>query len=144
MPGTALWVDGFICLPLSPSLHLSPSLDALPGCLARRSGWTDSVVSLCFPLFGPGWLPAWMARLSAWTDSFVSTVSQLGRAQLSPFVSSPSCCLPAWMRGTALWVDGFICLPLSRVFEAQKRVSERARALDQATGSMLRMNPRLL
>ena len=72
------------------------------------------------------------------------------------------------MSGTALRADGFICLPLSPsccpsldawhgslvirgvfrghacVFEAQKRVFERARALDQATGSMLRMHVRVL
>ena len=73
MPGTALWVDGFICLPLSPLI--SPVVSQ-PGCLARLSGWTGSFVSLCLP-------------------SFVSR------------------CLPAWMPGAALWVDGFICLPLS-------------------------------
>ena len=94
---------------------------------------TDSFVSLCLPLFGPGCLPAWtpvtalwgggvhlspfvslhlspvvsqpgcLARLSGWTGSFVTLC-------LPSFVSR---CLPAWMPGTALWVDGFICLPLS-------------------------------
>ena len=102
-------------------VHLSPSPSI---CL------TDSFVSLCLPLFGPGCLPAWtpvtalwgggvhlspfvslhlspivgcLARLSGWTDSFVTLC-------LPSFVSR---CLPAWMPGTALWVDGFICLPLS-------------------------------
>ena len=105
-------------------VHLSPSPSI---CL------TDSFVSLCLPLFGPGCLPAWtpvtalwgggvhlspfvslhlsptvsqpgcLARLSGWTGSFVTLC-------LPSFVSR---CLPAWMPGTALWVDGFICLPLS-------------------------------
>ena len=94
---------------------------------------TDSFVSLCLPLFGPGCFPAWtpvtalwgggvhlspfvslhlcpvvsqpgcLARLSGWTGSFVTLC-------LPSFVSR---CVPAWMPGTALWVDGFICLPLS-------------------------------
>ena len=83
-------------------VHLSPSPSI---CL------TDSFVSLCLPLFGPGCLPACpvvsqpgcLARLSGWTGSFVTLC-------LPSFVSR---CLPAWMPGTALWVDGFICLPLS-------------------------------
>ena len=105
-------------------VHLSPSPSI---CL------TNSFVSLCLPLFGPGCLPAWtpvtalwgggvhlspfvslhlspvvsqpgcLARLSGWTGSFVTLC-------LPSFVSP---CLPAWMPGTALWVDGFICLPLS-------------------------------
>ena len=38
MPGTALWVDGFICHPLSPfiCLPLPPSLDAWHGSLGGR------------------------------------------------------------------------------------------------------------
>ena len=94
MPGTALVVDGFICLPLSPfiCLPLSPSLDtwhsslgeqihsspivSQPGCLARLSGWTDSFVSLCLP-------------------SFVLCSSVVSHS------------------GTALRADGFICPPLS-------------------------------
>ena len=143
MPGTALWVDGFICLslslficlPLSPSLdawhgslggrvHLSPFVSlhlspvaSQPGCLARLSGWAGSFVSLCLPSF------VWHGSLG-----FVSL-------HLSPVVSQPGClarlsrrtdslvslclpsfvsrCLPAWMPGTALWVDSFTCLPLS-------------------------------
>ena len=157
MPGAALWVDGFICLPLSPRmsgtplfpficLPLSPSLDAWhcffggqihfspfvsphlapvvsqPGCLSRLSrrtdslvslgslsfvshlcGWTDSFVSLCFPLFVSRCLPAWMPSTALWVAPLVSQLSR----RLPLFVSR---CLPAWM---PLWVDGFICLPLS-------------------------------
>ena len=128
MPGTALWVDGFICLPLSPficlarlsSLHLSPVVSQ-PGCLARLSRRTDSLVFLCLPSFVPRCLPAWMPGTALWVDSFTCL-------PLSP----P--CLPAWMSVTALqaqadgftclpwfpficlpslWVDGLICLPLS-------------------------------
>ena len=122
-------------------VHLSPSPSI---CL------TDSFVSLCLPLFGPGCLPAWTPVTALWVDGFV--------------------CLPAWMSGTALWADGFICLPLSpsccppawmpgtapwsfAVYSAGTHVclrlrnvclSARARALDQATGSMLRMHVRVL
>ena len=99
MPGTALWVDGFICLPVSPfiCLPLSPRLDAWHGSLGGR------------------------VRLSPWVH-----LSPFVSLHLSPVVSHPvwvdgficlpsfvSRCLPAWMPGTALWVDGFICLPLS-------------------------------
>ena len=112
----------WVC-PGSPGgrVHLSPSPSI---CL------TDSFVSLCLPLFGPGCLPAWTpvtalwgggvhlspfvslhlspvvsqpGCLSGWTDSFVSLCL--------PFVSQPGCpsgwtdsfvsrCLPAWMCGT--------------------------------------------
>ena len=108
MPGTALCVEGFICLPLSPfiCLPLSPSLDAWhcffggqihfspfvslhlapvvsqPGCLSRHSRRTDSLVSLGSPSF--------VSHLCGWTDSFVSLCLPL-------FVSR---CLPAWMCGT--------------------------------------------
>ena len=109
MPGTALWVDGFICLPVSPfiCLPLSPRLDALwvDGfiCLPARWGGGPPVSPfICLPL-SPPLPPGCLARLSGWTRSFVSLC-------LPSFVS---CCLPAWMPGTALWVDGFICLPVS-------------------------------
>ena len=102
-------------------VHLSPSPSI---CL------TDSFVSLCLPLFGPGCLPAWTPVTALWgggvhLSPFVSlhlspVVSQPGcLARLSGWTGSfvtlclPSFCLPAWMPGTALWVDGFICLPLS-------------------------------
>ena len=114
--------DRFICLPLSPFIwpRLSPNL-------SRLSGWTDSFVSQL----------GCLARLSGRTSSFVSLC-----LPLSPFVSfllSPS--LDAWhgslvIRGV---FHGHAC-----VFEAQKRVFERARALDQATGSMLRTHVRVL
>ena len=72
-----------------------------------------------------------LARLSGRTGSFVSLFSF--------FLLSLS--LDAWhgslvIRGV---FRGHAC-----VFEAQKRVFERARALDQATGSMLRMHVRVL
>ena len=142
MPGTALWVDGFICLPVSPficlplsprldgwhgslggrvhlspcvSLHLSPVVSP-PGCLARLSGWTGSFVSLCFPSFVSRCLPAWMPGTALWVDGFICLpVSPFICLPLSPRLDASfvSRCLPAWMPGTALWVDGFICLPAS-------------------------------
>ena len=96
-------------------VHLSPSPSI---CL------TDSFVSLCLPLFGPGCLPAWTPVTALWgggvhLSPFVSlhlspVVSQPG-ARLSGlcFPSFVSRCLPAWMSGTALQADRFTCLPLS-------------------------------
>ena len=98
--------DRFICLPLSPFIwpRLSPRLDACHGSLGGRIRLSPS-------------LDVWHGSLG-------------GRVHLSPFVSfllSPS--LDAWhgslvIRGV---FRGHAC-----VFEAQKRVFERARALDQA------------
>ena len=110
MFGTALWVDGLICLPLSPFICLP--LVSQPGCLARLSGWTGSFVylclpaclaPLCFPSFVSRCLPAWMpvALFFWWTDSLFSLCL--------PSFGSP--CLPAWMSVTALQADGFTCLP---------------------------------
>ena len=117
MPGTALWVDafvclpGFTCLPLSPfiCLPLSPSLD--------DPVWVDGFI--CLPLS--------FVSLDAWHGSLG------GRVDLSPFVSLHlslsldawrgsgsfvslclpsfvSRCLPAWMPG---WTDSLVsfCLP---------------------------------
>ena len=98
MPGTALWVDGFICLPLSPfiCLPLSPSLDAWRGSLGGRVHLSTFVSQhLCFPSFVSRCLPAWMP----------GTVF----LPLSPFIWL--LCLPAWMSVTALQADGFTCLP---------------------------------
>ena len=64
MPGTALWVDGFICLPLSPFI-----------CLARLSG-------LCFPSFVSRCLPAWMSGTALQADRFTCL-------PLSPFICLP-------------------------------------------------------
>ena len=102
MPGTALWVDGFICLPVSPfiCLPLSPRLDAWHGSLGGRVHLSPCVSLHLSPVVSP---PGCLARLSGWTGSFVSLC-------LPSFVSR---CLPAWMPGTALWVDGIICLPVS-------------------------------
>ena len=121
MPGTALWVDGFICLPLSPfiCLPLSPSLDAWhwvdgficlplsqPGCLAQLSGWTGLFVSLCLPFVSrcfPAWMPGtgWTGSfvslcpsLDAWHGSLVDDLSPFVSLHLSPVVSQPS--LDAW------------------------------------------------
>ena len=103
MPGTALWVDGFICLPVSPfiCLPLSPRLDA---CTAL---WVDAFVCLpgftCLPLSPFICLPLSPSLDDpVWVDGFICLP-----------LSFVSRCLPAWMPGTALWVDGFICLPLS-------------------------------
>ena len=90
MPGTALWVDGFICLPLSPLI--SPVVSQ-PGCLARLSGWTGSFVSLCLPSFVSRCLPAWMPGAALWVDGFI--------------------CLPLSPRMSGTPLFPFICLPLS-------------------------------
>ena len=98
-PVTALGVEGFICLPLSPfiCLPLSPSLDAWHGSLGGRVHLSPFVSLHLAPLVSqPGCLG--------------------GRVHLSPFVCFPSFvsrCLPAWMPGTALQADRFTCLPLS-------------------------------
>ena len=132
MPGTALWVDGFICHPLSPFICFSVA--SQPGCLARLSGWTGSFVSLCLPLFvwhgSLGFVslhlspvvsqPGCLARLSRRTDSLVSLC-------LPSFVSR---CLPAWMPGTALWVDSFTCLPLSPLVSQPGCLSRLSRRTD--------------
>ena len=105
MPGTALWVDGSfvsLCLPSFVwhgslrfvSLHLSPVVSQ-PGCLARLSRRTDSLVSLCLPSFVSRCLPAWMPGTALQADGFTCL-------PWFPFI-----CLPS------LWVDGLICLPLS-------------------------------
>ena len=80
MPGTALWVDSFTCLPLSPFiwLLLSPSLGVCHGSPGGRIHLSPLVPLHLSPISQPGCL----ARLSGWTDSFVSR------------------CLPAWMCGT--------------------------------------------
>ena len=111
MPGTALLVDGFICLPLSPVV-------SHPGCLARLSWWTGSFVSLCLPPFVSlgGQVhffpfvslhlsfvvsqPRCRARLSWWTGSFVSL------------------CLPSFVGFISLPLSPFICLPLSPSLDA--------------------------
>ena len=101
MPGTALWVDafvclpGFTCLPLSPfiCLPLSPSLD--------DPVWVDGFI--CLPLsFVSRCLPAWMPGTALWVDGFICL-------PLSPFI-----CLPAWMAGAArVHLSPFVSLHLS-------------------------------
>ena len=80
MPGTALWVDSFTCLPLSPFiwLPLSPSI-----CLP--SLWVDGLI--CLPLSPFICLP-----LSPSLDASLG-----GRIHLSPFVSL---CLSPVVSGT--------------------------------------------
>ena len=89
LPGAGFWVDGFMCLSLSPFICLPffPSLDAWRNSLEgrvrlSRSGWTNSFV---LPL-SPAWMPG--------MPSFASRLAQLS--------------------GAALWVDGFNCLPFFR------------------------------
>ena len=143
MPGTALWVDGFICHPLSPfiCLPLPPSLDAWHGVLGGRvhlSPFVSLHLSgtalwalfpfICLPL-SPSldvWhgSPGGQIHLSPFVSLHLSpVVSRLGcLARLSGWTGSfvtlclpsfVSRCLQAWMPGTALWVDGFICHHLS-------------------------------
>ena len=60
-------VGGRIDLSPFVSLYLSPVVSQ-PGCL---SGWTDSFVSLCLPLFVSHCLPAWMPGTALWVDGFI-------------------------------------------------------------------------
>ena len=106
-------------------VHLSPSPSI---CL------TDSFVSLCLPLFGPGCLPAWTPVTALWgggvhLSRFVSLhlspgVSQPGclhgslggRVHLSPFVSlhlSPVASQPGCLARLSGWTGSFVslCLP---------------------------------
>ena len=92
MPGTALWADEFICLPLSPfiCLALSPSLDAWHGSLGGRVHLSPFVSLDLSPVISQ---PGCLARLS-WTGSFVSLCICL---PLSPFICLPlSPSLDAW------------------------------------------------
>ena len=109
MPGTALWVDGFICHPLSPfiCLPLSPSLDAWRGSLGGRvhlstfvsqDVWHPFVSLHLSPVVSQ---PGCLALFFWCTDSLFSLC----------LPSFGSCCLPAWMSVTALQADGFTCLP---------------------------------
>ena len=92
MPGTALWVDSFTCLPLSPFiwLPLSPSLHVCHGS------------------------PGGRIHLSPLVPLHLSPISVGGRIDLSPFVSlylSPVVSQPGCLSG---WTDSFVslCLPL--------------------------------
>ena len=113
-------------------VHLSPSPSI---CL------TDSFVSLCLPLFGPGCLPAWTPVTALWGGGVhLSPLSPFiclplspsldawhgslgGRHPLSPFICLPlpfsgrvhlSPFVSLHLSGTALWaLFPFICLPLS-------------------------------
>ena len=109
MHGTALWVDGFICLPLSPVV-------SQPGCLARLFWWTGSFVSLCLPSSVSHCQGPLSPSPDAWRGSLSPLVSLHLSPDLSPFVWVVFCRLPAWMPGTALWVDGLTRLPLSLQF----------------------------
>ena len=129
MPGTALWVDEFICLPLSPFICLpfSPSLDAWHGSLGGRVHLSPFLSPFICLLLSPS-LDAWHGSLGgrvhlspfvslhsrmpgtalgdAWHGSLGGFMSPFVSLHLSPFVSQPGCL-------ARLWVDEFICLPLS-------------------------------
>ena len=109
MPGTALWVDGFICLPLSPfiCLPLSPSLDAWHGSLG-------GFICLFLPL-----------SPSSWVDGFICLpLSPFIRLPLSPFICLPlSPSLDAWhgSLGGRVHLSPFVslhCLPFSPSLDA--------------------------
>ena len=125
-PSTQKAVDGFICLPLSPSVWHGPPggqvhlfafvslrlsfVISKPGCLARLCEWTDSFVSICLPVFGHGWLDAWHGSLGGRFHLF-PTVCQLGRVQLSLclllVVSQPGCL--ARLCGWSPFVTDSVC-----------------------------------
>ena len=120
-----LWVDGFICLPLSPfclpvwmllwvdgfiCLPLSPSLDVCHGSPGGRIHLSPLVPLHLSPISAGGridlspfvslYLSPVVSQpgcLSGWTDSFVSLCL--------PFVSQPEC--------SSGWTDSFVsrCLP---------------------------------
>ena len=141
MPGTALWVDGFICHALSPfiCLPLPPSLDAWHGSLGGRVHLSPFVSlhlsgTALWALFPFICLPL-SPSLNVWHGSPGGQIhlSPFVSLHLSPVVSQPGClarlfgwtvslvslclpsfgspCLPAWMSVTALQADGFTCLP---------------------------------
>ena len=157
MPGAALWVDGFICLPLSPRmsgtpllpficLPLSPSLDAWHCFFGGQIHFSPFVSLHLAPVVSQ---PGCLSRLSGWTDSLVSLGSPSFVSHLCGWTDSfvslclplfVSRCLPAWMPGTALWVDGFICLPLSPsldVWHSRSAVSFTSRGSVLLAGSGL-------
>ena len=124
MPGAALWVDGFICLPLSPRmsgtplfpcLPLSPSLDAW-----HCFWWTVSSPFVSLHLAPVVSQPGCLSRLSRRTDSLVSLVplhlspiSVGGRIHLFPFVSLYVVSQPGCLARLSGWTDSFVsrCLP---------------------------------
>ena len=129
MPGTALWVDGFICHPLSPFICLPfpPSLDVWHGSLGGRVHLSPFVSlhlsgTALWALFPFICLPL-SPSLDVWHGSPGGQIhlSPFVSLHLSPVVSQPSLvslclpsfgspCLPAWMSVTALQADGFTCL----------------------------------
>ena len=105
MPGAALWVDGFICLPLSPCcLPAWMSVTALQAdgftslpwfpFICLPSLWVDGFI--CFPLSPFICLPL-SPSLDAWHGSLGE------RIHLSPVVSQPGC--------VALTLRGFLHFP---------------------------------
>ena len=101
IPSGALGTRG---CPGSPGgrVHLSPSPSI---CL------TDSFVSLCLPLFGPGCLPAWTPVTALWGGGV--HLSPFVSLHLSPVVSS----LDAWhgSLGGRVHLSPFVSLHLSPV-----------------------------
>ena len=121
IPSGALGTCG---CPGSPGgrVHLSPSPSI---CL------TDSFVSLCLPLFGPGCLPAWTpVHLSLFVSLHLSpVVSQPGcLARLSGWTGSfVSLCLPSFVWHGCL---GFVSLHLSPVVSQPGCLAELSRRTD--------------
>ena len=108
MPGTALWVDGFICLPLSPFI-----------CLARLSG-------LCFPSFVSRCLPAWMSGTALQADRFTCL-------PLSPFICLPlSPSLDVWhgSLGGQFHLSPFVSLHLAPLVSQPGCLSRLSRRTD--------------
>ena len=137
-----LWVDEFICLPLSPFICLpfSPSLDAWhgslggrfvsphlspivsqPGCLARLSGRTGSFLSLCLPSF---------VLLSPSLDAWHGSLN--GQIHWSPLISlylAPVGCLSGWTglfasHCLSAWTSSIISLCLLLVVSQPRCVTD--------------------
>ena len=136
VPGTALWVDVFICLPLSPFVFVfSVCLPfsgcvclpvSRPGCLAQLSKRSQPgcLPFICVPSFASMLVVAWHGflgggfilplspficlLLSPSLDAWHGFVS--GRIHLSPFFHFISPRLPAWMPGTALSQPGCLAM----------------------------------
>ena len=123
MPGTALWVDGFICLPLSPFICLSAlwvdGFICLP--LSPRMSGTPLFPFICLPL---------SPSLDAWHCFFGGQIhfSPFVSLHLAPVVSQPGCLSrlsrrtdslvslgsPSFVSHLCRWTDSFVslCLPL--------------------------------
>ena len=112
MPGTALWVDAFVCLPGFTCLPLSPFICWVDGFICLPLSFLPLSPVVSQPSSPFICLPAWLARLGficlplspsldAWVDRFTWSPficgriwhgSLGGRVHVSPFV--PFICLP--------------------------------------------------